>query len=385
MPNNKKTADTTKPAIPSGGFTLALSPSALSSSALGFMVVCLVVYLLHVSAAITIPFVLSVCLWYLINAMARGLGRLCGPALPRMVCFVIAILFFATALWLTVTLINHNVRLVRAAIPTYQSNLELMLPKLLAFFGLEREIFVGELKQYVNLTAVMTWIAALFTGLAGKSMVVMFYTGFLLYEQQFFERKIQNIFSDKETETRVRHILKNIDISMQRYISVKVVINAFIGLFTYLALKYFGVNFNQFWGLLAFVLNFIPYIGPLFSIGLPSVIALIQFGDVGSFFAVLAALSAIQISLATLVDPRLPGATLNISPIMTIFSLAAWAMIWGVPGMFLAVPIIAMVVITLGQFPQTRPIAVFLTKNGRIDTSDVPKEKIRKAAKRSKA
>jgi len=218
----------------------------------------------------------------------------------------------------------------------------------------------------------MATIAATFTGLAGKTLVVMFYTGFLLYEQRFFERKIENMFSDPETQGRVRTIIKNIDTSIQRYIWVKVVVSAATGLLTFFALKYFNVNFNQFWGLMAFVLNFIPYIGSLLAIAMPSVIALVQFNDISMFLSVALTLSVIQITLGSIIDPRLLGDSLNISPIMIIFSLAAWGMIWGIPGMFLSIPILAMVVITLGQFPATRGIAVLLTKTGNID-HEVPR------------
>jgi hypothetical protein len=79
---------------------------------------------------------------------------------------------------------------------------------------------------------------------------------------------------------------------------------------------------------------------PVVAIVMPSLIALIQFGDPSVFFAVFFSLSVIQIALSSILDPRLLGDSLNISPIMIIFSLAAWAMIWGVPGMFLSVPIL---------------------------------------------
>lgn len=361
-------------AVAASGGAGAMAPAVASSFALAFMVVCLVVYLLHIAAAIMIPFVIALCLWYLINAMARGLSRVqfAGLRLPRFLCFLLAILGLAAGLWFILNLINHNVRLVREAIPVYQANLELVLPKFLDFFKLEREALVTELKQYINLTTMMATIAATFTGLAGKTLVVMFYTGFLLYEQRFFERKIENMFSDPETQGRVRTIIKNIDTSIQRYIWVKVVVSAATGLLTFFALKYFNVNFNQFWGLMAFVLNFIPYIGSLLAIAMPSVIALVQFNDISMFLSVALTLSVIQITLGSIIDPRLLGDSLNISPIMIIFSLAAWGMIWGIPGMFLSIPILAMVVITLGQFPATRGIAVLLTKTGNID-HEVPR------------
>jgi len=372
MPNRKKPSATAAESAATradGANNRVIAPVVASSFALGFIVVCLVVYLLHISATIMIPFVIALCLWYLINAMARGLSRLRlgGFKLPRFWCFLMAIAALAATMWFVLSLINHNVRLVMAAAPGYQENLRVALVEILTYFNLEREVLLAELQQYLNITGIVATLAATFTGIAGKTLVVMFYTGFLLYEQRFFDRKIINMIEDQDTEDNVRAILKRIDINMQRYIWVKVLISALTGLCTYLVLKFYNVDFNQFWGLMAFVLNFIPYIGSLLAIAMPSIIALIQFNDLTTFFIIACMLSGIQITLGSIIDPRMLGDSLNISPIMIIFSLAAWGMIWGIPGMFLSVPILAMVVITLGQFPKTRPIAILLSKTGHIE------------------
>jgi AI-2 transport protein TqsA len=369
MSNQKKPAAST---VATAANRRVIAPVMASSFALGFIVVCLVVYLLHISATIMIPFVIALCLWYLINAIARGLSRLPlgGFKLPRFLCFLLAIASLAAAMWFVLSLINHNVRLVMAAAPGYQENLRIALSQILTYFHLEQEVLLAELQQYLNITGIVAALAATFTGIAGKTLVVMFYTGFLLYEQRYFDRKIMNMIEDKNTEKRVRTILKRIDISMQRYIWVKVLISALTGLCTYLILKFYNVDFNQFWGLMAFVLNFIPYIGSLLAIALPSIIALIQFNDLMTFFIIGSLLGAVQITLGSIIDPRMLGDSLNISPIMIIFSLAAWGMIWGIPGMFLSIPILAMVVVTLGQFPKTKPIAILLTKTGHIEDDE---------------
>lgn len=347
--------------------------SAVITYALGFMVVCTVVYLLTVSAAITIPFVIAVCVWYLINALARGLSRLrpAGWQMPRWTCLLVAILFLAGALWSVMDLISRSAAEVVREAPHYQANLERMLPRILALLGLSEEaVKAQDIREYFNLTLIITTLAKTFSGIAGKAMVVTFYTGFLLYEQKFFNRKIIEMIEDRDTEHNVRRILHNIDISIQHYVWVKALISVLTGGLVYLFLLHSGVNFSKFWGLMAFVLNFIPYIGSLLAVVLPSMIALIQFGDVSMFLSVLLGLSVIQIAFGGVVEPRLMGRTLNLSPIMIIFSLGAGWMIWRVPGLFLAVPILVMITITLSQFAHTRPLAVLMTKTGRLDLLD---------------
>lgn len=343
--------------------------SAVSTYALGFMVICTVVYLLTVSAAITIPFVIAVCVWYLINAFARGLSRLRpgGVVLPRSVCLFVAILFLAGGLWSVLDLISRSAAEVAREAPHYQANLENMLPRIFAKFGMAEPVKVQDIREYFDLTFIITALAKTFSGIAGKAMVVTFYTGFLLYEQKFFNRKIMGMIEDPKTEANVRRILHNIDISIQHYVWVKTLISVLTGLLVYFFLVYNGVNFSKFWALMAFVLNFIPYVGSLLAVILPSMIALIQFGDVPTFFSILLGLSVIQIAFGGVVEPRMMGRSLNLSPIMIIFSLGAGWMIWRVPGLFLAVPILVMITITLSQFSYTRPLAILLTKTGRLD------------------
>lgn len=352
--------------------------SAVSTYALGFMVVCTVVYLLTVSAAITIPFVIAVCVWYLLNAIARGLSRvhIGGKSMPRFVCLFVAILFLAGGLWSVIDLISRSAAEVVREAPHYQANLEVMLPKILALMGLSEQVTAQDIREYFNLTFIITALAKTFSGIAGKAMVVTFYTGFLLYEQKFFNRKIVEMIEDRDTENHVRRILRNIDISIQHYVWVKALISVLTGLLVYMFLLQNGVNFSKFWALMAFVLNFIPYVGSLLAVALPSMIALIQFGDLSMFLSVLLGLSVIQVGFGLIVEPRMMGRTLNLSPIMIIFSLAAGWMIWRVPGLFLAVPILVMITITLSQFAHTRPLAVLMTKTGRLeiidDTSPLP-------------
>ena len=74
----------------------------------------------------------------------------------------------------------------------------------------------------------------------------------------------------------------------------------------------------------------------------------------------------IQIAIGSFLEPRLLGNTLNISPLVVILSLALWGLLWGVVGMLLCVPITIILIIIFAQFPKTRPIAVFLSKNGKV-------------------
>lgn len=349
-------------------FALRAMPPIVSTS-LGFFLVWGVVYTLALGSAIIIPFVIAVFLWYLINAMANGLGHLKRGQrrMPRPLCFLLAIVILSAGIWEIIYLIGQNLAQVVKSAPVYQSRLLEMVNQGMAWLRIEHEPTARELIHYLDLGGLLRDIASLLSGLAGKTVIVMFYTGFLLYEQRYFRRKISGIVANTRMEKRINGILKDIDLKMQRYIWVKTLMSVLTGLATFLVLRFWEVDFDVFWGLLALFLNFIPYVGSLLAVALPSAIALVQFGDPSVFLKVVIGLSVVQIVIGQGLDPYLLGENLNLSPIFIISSLALWGMIWGVPGMLLSIPILSMLVITLSQFPKTRPIAILMSKDGILD------------------
>jgi len=346
-----------------------LNPSApllASSVAIGFIALCLLIFVLNAGRAIIIPFVIAVFVWYLINAIARGISLLplLGAHIPRFARFTMAILAICAVLVGIGALISRNIADVMLAAPHYQENFQPIIQKLMLWLNLDHEPTFEEIKSYLDLGKIITILAQSFTGIAGKALVVVFYTGFLLYEQKYFNRKIINMISDQSTEDHVRAIIHKIDVRIQRYIGIKSLVSAIDSVLTYLILSFYNVDFAEFWGLMAFFLHFIPYAGSFIALTLPSAIALIQFGDPSVGAMVLGTLCISHAFLGHVLDPYLMGNNLNLSPIFIISSLAMWGMVWGIPGMFLAVPILAIVTIILSQFPKTRPMAILMSKTG---------------------
>lgn len=220
--------------------------------------------------------------------------------------------------------------------------------------------------EFLDVGGIVGSLAKTFTGLAGKTLIIFVYVAFLLYEQRTFDGKISAMISDPKKESSVRSVLKTIDEKIQLYIWVKTVMSALTGGLSFVVLKWVGVDFAEFWALIIFFLNFIPTIGSMLGIVFPALLTLIQFNGYSEFIVVSLGLSAVQMSIGNFLDPRMMGESLNLSPLVIILSLATWGTIWGIPGMFLSIPIMVIVAIMLGQFQMTRGIAVLLSKNGKI-------------------
>jgi AI-2 transport protein TqsA len=338
---------------------------------------CFVLYLCYVAAYIVIPFVVAIFIWYLINALARFFGVLKGlKDLPRSLRVAMAI-FLLAAMVLTISgMVEGNIADVRREAPKFQESFEKVILQTADMLNVHRvptmkEIVDDIIMKHVDIGGVMTAFAGMLTGFVGNMVIVLVFVALLFYEQQFFNRKLARIFPERTRRENISRILTVVDSKIQKYIGVKATVSFLDSFLTYAALSFFNVDFAGFWGVMAFFLHFIPYAGSFVAISMPVLISFIQYGDVHVFMKVLTTLCISHAFLGHILDPYLMGNNLNLSPIFIISNLAMWGMLWGMPGMFLAIPILAVVTIVLGQFERTRPIAVLFSKTGVI----TPKEK----------
>jgi AI-2 transport protein TqsA len=115
-------------------------------------------------------------------------------------------------------------------------------------------------------------------------------------------------------------------------------------------------------GVLAFLLNFVPNVGPIVASLLPVPLILLDpAGNLGWMVAVIAATSTIQLVSGNIVEPKIMGDSSDLHPVTILLALMFWGMMWGIIGMFLATPITAALKIMLERIDQTRPIAEMMS------------------------
>ncbi len=360
--------------MPAGPTPARRAFSAASAFMLGFLALVLFIYVCKVAKEIMIPFVIAFFLWYLINAVARVLAipRIWrGKPMPRGVRTVVSVLLLSLLIFVVGSLVRDNIDQVVQEAPKFQASFEKMLADGAQRIGVEQVPSFAELinlaKQHMDIGEVMSGFAALLTNLASRTFVIVVFIGLLLYEQRFFAQKMRRMVRGRNAAAQWHRVFRVIDVKIQRYVGVKAFVSALDSFLTFIILSLFRVDFAVFWGIMAFFLHFIPYAGSFVAISMPVIIALIQFGDLSTTFMVLAVLCTSHAFLGHILDPYLMGNNLNLSPIFIITNLAMWGMIWGVPGMFLAIPILALASITLAQFKTTRPLAVMVSKTGELE------------------
>lgn len=123
----------------------------------------------------------------------------------------------------------------------------------------------------------------------------------------------------------------------------------------------------MFWAFLIFILNFIPTIGSLIATLFPALFCLLQFGEFSQFATVLTVVGSIQLLVGNIIEPKVMGNSLNLSPLVALISLSFWGTLWGITGMVLSIPITVIIVIILSQFNYTKPIAILLSEKGKLN------------------
>jgi predicted PurR-regulated permease PerM len=211
------------------------------------------------------------------------------------------------------------------------------------------------------------------TSLAGNLFIIIIYVAFLLVEEKFFFKKLELWIQDPIRRNNVLQIIDQIIASIRKYIVVKTQMSLLTGALSYIILILFKVDFATWWAFLIFLLNYIPYIGSFFATLFPSLFASFQYQSFWMLLWVFASIQVVQIAVGNILEPKIMGRTLNLSPLGVLLALTFWGIIWGILGMLLSVPITSVLVIVCSRFEQTRFIAIILSETGQLPEWEILK------------
>jgi len=340
----------------------------LNRVALAMFVVVLVFYLLNLGQSLLLPLVIAGAIAYLINILAHAFGVVSfkGFTLPKSLAMLLAVAVILVSISLVIQLITDNVAGVIQKAPGYQENLERRIFAAYSLLGFEESPSLRDILSKVDFSSYLQSFGGTVRALVSSTGIIIVYLIFIFLEQRTFDAKIRALVLQRSEQKDVFSLIEQINHDIRSYIGIKVVTSATTGIISYFVLHMVGVDFASFWAVLIFLLNFIPTIGSIIATAFPSLLALVQFETAGPFFITISILTAIQFSIGSLIEPKLMGNRLNLSPLVILLSLGLWGSIWGIPGMFLCVPITVIIMIICAYFPETRPIAVALSGNGEL-------------------
>jgi AI-2 transport protein TqsA len=192
-----------------------------------------------------------------------------------------------------------------------------------------------------------------------EACVVALYLLFLLIEGSRIPDRIRRAYAPARAEA-ILQVGGAVNAAVISYLKAKVKSSLVLAVPVALVLWAVGVKFALLWGVLTFLCNFIPYIGTVVAYSLPTGFAFLSFGPSWEAFAAAGLLLVCHVGSASVVEPLIIGSAVGVSPLVILGSLAFWGLLWGIPGMFLAVPLTVVAIIVMDHFHQTRPVARLL-------------------------
>jgi predicted PurR-regulated permease PerM len=342
----------------------------IERAAAWLIILAIVVFCLVYFSNFLQPIVIAGMIWYAVFELKRLFGKISikGKRFPSWLLTILAFLIIFLIAIGIYEIIVLNLQLIIDKSPVYVSNFKSMIANLKTLEGFEviQERILEAVSSF-NIQPLLTGLLNSLTNIAGNIFIIIIYVAFLLVEEKFFTKKLSLWVKDPAQLKKVTAIIDQVAQATRKYISIKTQMSVLTGLLSYVILLVFDVDFPVWWAFLIFLLNYIPYIGSFFATLLPAVFAMFQFQSFWIFLWLFLAIQAVQLLVGNVLEPKIMGRTLNLSPLGVLLALTFWGVIWGVLGMILSVPITSVMVITCARFEQTRFIAIWLSETGDVE------------------
>lgn len=320
------------------------------------MAVVLLIAFLKWSAVATMPVGFALFLIALTWPLQRKIER----RLPHKVSFLLAVLVLLLAVGLFFGALWWSGRMVAERAPQYA-------PRLQALYG---EVQAWARSHGIDLDAagrggnLAPKIVAALGSAASLTLLILALAILGLNEVEDFRRKTREAFADDERRGLVEST-EEIVAKYQSYLWSRTIAAILQGVSYWLFALAMGLDFAFVWGVMAFLLNYIPTIGSAVAVVPPTLFALVQFDSLGKPLGIFLGMALLQIAFGNYLDPIIQGRFVKLSPVMVLISIVFWGWVWGIPGALLGVPITIGIVIATDHFPNTRWIATLLSEAKR--------------------
>jgi predicted PurR-regulated permease PerM len=329
----------------------------------GILVLFLVGVFLRLAKPILIPFALALLFGF---AVSPVLDLLVRRKVPKSLALAIILIVSFAVLYLIGMVFYSSGKALADELPSYTEMVKAFIERIDAVVPNPRlRVGLTDWVQGFNINNVGTFLLGSlgsFLSFMSDLLLVFVFMIFILAGRGRLVRKIEDAFPPGQASALSRTVAR-IDCRVQRYLAVKTLTNLLIGILVSIVLAIFDVRFAVLFGVLAVLFNYVPTLGALASVVLPTLMTLfLEGGLTVKVAAVLVLLVGIHVALFRLLERRLMGEELSLSPLLVLFSLFFWAWLWGIPGMILAVPLLAAARILFENVPALRFLATMMDR-----------------------
>jgi predicted PurR-regulated permease PerM len=302
-------------------------------------------------APLAFAFLVIAIVWPVQQRLQAKLPKLVALAVSTSVTFLIVTLFVSIVTWG----FGRVVRYIVGQAPHFQA----LYGSAVNWLEQHGVVVAGLWAEYFN----VTWVIRIFQELLGTingalsfSLIVLIYVVLGLLEVDVAADKLRAMRNQPAAQALLAGITETAA-KLRRYMAVRSLMSVSTGVLVWAFASVAGLELAVEWGVIAFTLNYIPFIGPFIATVFPTLFAIAQFQSWQMVVLVFVCLNLIQFLVGSYLEPRIAGRALAISPFLVLFSVFFWAGLWGFAGTFIGVPIVIALLTICRQFPSSQWVA----------------------------
>jgi len=308
------------------------------------------------ASVIIVPFLLSL---FIAIILSPTFNFFKDKGLPDGLSITFVMALFILFLVFVAKLIGTSIHDFSANIDFYSDRLSVYY-KLLSEYSekIGIEIPVDEISTMINSKQIMGFATGLIKSISSlftDGFVILLTVIFMLLESKHFLEKIDYADGDRDTIVHIREIMGQI----KSYMVIKALISLLTGLIVWVSLSFIGTDYAFLWGVLAFMLNFIPNIGSIIAAVPAILITLVQLGPLSALMVSIVYIF-VNVVIGSIIEPKVMGRGVGLSTLVVFLSLLFWGWLLGMVGMLLSIPLTIMAKIAFNANEKTKWIAVLL-------------------------
>ena len=329
-----------------------------ASAVVSIAAVFVIVYGLQTAKAILIPFIFAA---FLALITIRPMLWLQKRRVPTVLAALAIVSAMMLILFVVGTILGRTIAEFTAQLPVYQERLDAIVKQVLQFAidHLNADEEIRDLNDVINPGFAMNLVANIFSALRGllTNVFLIFFTMiFILLEASTFATKVEAAFGPGASSLEGPRLFL---VNLGRYLGIKTLVSLATGFLAWLVTLIIGLDFPLLWGMLAFLLNYVPTIGSIIAAVPAVLLALVQYGPAEAT-ATAVGFVVINIAFGNFIEPRLMGYGVGISPLIVFVGLIFWGWVFGPVGMLLSVPLTMTLKLALESDDSTRWIAILI-------------------------
>jgi predicted PurR-regulated permease PerM len=332
---------------------------------------------LKIASKVILPFTVAILLAFVMYPLMKLLEK---HRIPRIISIFLAVIMIVTGFSILGMVFYQTGSNILSKYYSYEGRLSEVYLYIARIFELPFDESLSIWQNIWGQLGIRTWVrqfafsfSNIFLGFLSSAFLVVLFMVFILLEASFFKTKLETAF--KNNSERINRMGHDLMSQVTRYLTAKFFISLANSIVFFIAFRLIGLDFAIGWSVIQFVMNFIPTLGSIVSgVGI-SLFALIQFWpNPGPVILVIAVILVVNI-VTTILDPKIIGEHVGISPFVILVSLGLWGWLWGFAGMVLAVPMTVIIKIVCENIPILEPISILIGSRKSVLAKKAEQEK----------